>query len=294
MRHIDEDTITQAVIAAHAGAGDSRLRDVMTCLVQHLHAFAREVRLTEDEWAAGLAFLSASARVDRVTERPRDELALLSDTLGLTSLVTSLNQRKPRGCTEATRPRRTSGAAVERASVDGATHAPGLPTAASTGVSTSGSTSGQSLFVRGRVSALHGGPLAGATLCFSQGQAVGATVRTDVMGRYLVHTTLAEPQAVPHDGPVGELLRHLGRAPWRPAHLHVGITADGHEGLETQLFRAGSRHLDADATFAVRRSLVLPWVLHEQGIAPDGSTGESFYTVDFDVVLNPVPELMRA
>jgi len=113
MRLIDEDHITQAVIACHAGAEDARLRDVMTSLVQHLHAFAREVKLTEDEWRAALRFLAEAARSDgpaqgaagaagaagapRAAARaePAPELAALSEALGLTMLVTSLGQRRP-------------------------------------------------------------------------------------------------------------------------------------------------------------------------------------------------------
>ena len=99
MRNIDEDNITQAVIARHAAAGDARAREVMTSLVQHLHAFAREVKLTEAEWAEGIRFL---AECGRMCSERRQEFVLLSDTLGLSMLVTALNQRKPKGCTEST------------------------------------------------------------------------------------------------------------------------------------------------------------------------------------------------
>ena len=98
MRLIDEDHITQAVIACHSGAADPRLRDVMTSLVQHLHAFAREVKLTEDEWRAGLRFLTEAGRAAGVSGRePERELALLSDVLGLSMLVTALNRHRPAG-----------------------------------------------------------------------------------------------------------------------------------------------------------------------------------------------------
>ena len=101
---IDEDHITQAVIACHAGAEDARLRDVMTSLVQHLHAFAREVKLTEDEWRAGLRFLAEAAQAPGAATglaaagqaaEPAHELEALSDVLGLTTLVTALNQHRP-------------------------------------------------------------------------------------------------------------------------------------------------------------------------------------------------------
>ncbi|MCW5634397.1 MAG: hypothetical protein KIT17_13780 [Rubrivivax sp.] len=95
MRLIDEDHITQAVIASHAGVEDARLRDVMTSLVQHLHAFAREVKLTEDEWRAGLRFLAEAGRAAAPGRAPEQELASLSDVLGLTMLVAALNRKRP-------------------------------------------------------------------------------------------------------------------------------------------------------------------------------------------------------
>jgi hydroxyquinol 1,2-dioxygenase len=101
MHLIDEDHITQAVIACHAGAPDARLRDVMTSLVQHLHAFAREVQLTEAEWHAGLRFLGEAGRAAGPESEPGQELALLSDVLGLTTLVTAINQRRGPGARSA-------------------------------------------------------------------------------------------------------------------------------------------------------------------------------------------------
>lgn len=94
---IDEDHITQAVIACHAGAPDARVRDLMTSLVQHLHAFAREVNLSETEWRAGLRFLAEAGRAAGPGREPEQELALLSDVLGLTTLVTALDQRRHAG-----------------------------------------------------------------------------------------------------------------------------------------------------------------------------------------------------
>ena len=127
------------MIARHAAAGDARLREVMTSLVQHLHAFAREVKLTEAEWAEGMRF---PHRVRPRRGERRQELALLSDTLGLSMLVTALNQRKPKGCTEATR------AVVQRVANE---HGDEAATA-----------QGEPCYVRGRVRALDGTPIAGA------------------------------------------------------------------------------------------------------------------------------------
>ena len=99
MRNLNQDTITQAVIACLANTQDARLKEVLTSLVQHLHAFAREVKLTDREWEQGIEFLT---RVGHMTDDRRQEFILLSDTLGLSTLVVAMNHDKPEGCTEAT------------------------------------------------------------------------------------------------------------------------------------------------------------------------------------------------
>jgi hydroxyquinol 1,2-dioxygenase len=99
MRNVDEDSITQIVLARHTQAQDLRLKQIMTSVVQHLHAFARDVELTEEEWFKGIQFLTD---VGHITDDKRQEFILLSDTLGLSMLVTALNNRKPQGCTEST------------------------------------------------------------------------------------------------------------------------------------------------------------------------------------------------
>ena len=258
MRHIDEDTITQAVIARHAAAGNPRLREVMTSLVQHLHAFARDVKLTEAEWAEGVRFI---AECGRATVPGRPEVALLSHTLGLTALVTAVSQRKPKGCTEATVPYR------------------------------SGPEQGEPCYVRGRVLALDGAPIADAEVCMGQadGDKPCDVLRTGADGCFSIKTAVAASQPIAHDGPVGRLLHALGRHPWRPAHLHFTISASGYERLATQVFRQGDPYLDADAVFGVRSSLVADWVRHEHGRTPDGQTSAvPFTTLDFAFVLNAI------
>jgi hydroxyquinol 1,2-dioxygenase len=254
MRHIDEDTITQAVIARHAGAVDPRLREVATSLVQHLHAFARDVKLSEGEWAEGVRFLADCGRAD---------VALLSDMLGLTALVTAANQRKPKGCTEASAP---------------------SPWLAHGGpCRDSAEEAGEPCYVRGLVRALDGTPIGGAEVRINRAE----PLRTDADGRFLFKTTVAAPQPIVHEGPVSGLLQALGRHPWRPAHLHFTICARGCEPLVTQVFRQGDPYLDADAVFGVRRSLVADWVRHDRGRTPDGHTSEQpFTTLDFTFVLN--------
>jgi hydroxyquinol 1,2-dioxygenase len=273
MRHIDEDTITQAVIARHAAAGDARLREVMTSLVQHLHAFAREVKLTEAEWAAGLDFIAACGRRQ---DGPRAELALLSDALGLSTLVQAQQRRTRRGGTE-----RAIAGAVTLGAVDGMNGQDVAPLI------------GEPCHVRGRVGSTDGRPLAGAEVqIVVPGRSAahgtsGSTQRTDADGVFAARVLVPPQQAIAHDGPVGGLLDALGRTPWRPAHLQFVITAPGHERLVTQVFRQGDRHLDADAVFGVRSALVADWVRHGPGRMPDGhASAVPFTTLEFSFVLN--------
>jgi hydroxyquinol 1,2-dioxygenase len=292
MRNLDEDNITQAVLAMHAGARNERLKTLMTSLVQHLHAFARETALTEAEWFEGIRFLTDTGRI---TTEQRQEFILLSDVLGLSMLVTAQNNRRPAGCTEAT--------------VFGPFHVEGSPRYALGGDVGNGAV-GEPCFVRGRVVGPDGRGVANAELQVWQADADGmydvqyhdaaatpdgrpghrarGTLQADADGRFHFRTIRAEAYPIPHDGPVGALLAALGRHPWRPAHLHFMITAPGFERLITHVFRAGDRYLDSDAVFGVRSSLVADWVEHAPGAMPDGDVGAApFHTLDFDFVLNP-------
>jgi hydroxyquinol 1,2-dioxygenase len=283
MRHIDEDTITQAVIARHAQAPDARLRDVMTSLVQHLHAFAREVKLTEDEWFAGIQFLTDTGHI---CSEKRQEFILLSDTLGLSMLVTAMNHRRPPGCTEAT--------------VLGPFHVANGPSF-DLGADITNGAPGDPCYVRGQVRGLGGEPVPGAELQVWQADADGfydvqyegldahrarGTLHADAAGRFHFKTVVACEYPVPTDGPGGRMLNALGRHAWRPAHLHFMIAAPGYRRLITHIFRNGDRYLDSDAVFGVRSSLIADWVRHGPGTAPDGTASATpFYTIDFDFVL---------
>jgi len=284
MQNINENTITQAVVASIAGCEDARLRVLMTSLVQHLHAFAREVKLTEQEWATAIAFLTA---VGHITDDKRQEFILLSDVLGLSMLVTAQNNAKPPGCTEAT--------------VFGPFFVEGAPQYEN-GADISNGAKGAPCFVSGQVRDLDGTPIAGATIDVWQSNEEGfydvqapgehehrarGRLRSDDDGRFRFRSILAEAYPIPHDGPVGKLLAAVGRHPWRPAHLHFMIQAPGRETLVTHVFRAGGRYLESDAVFGVRSSLIADWVRHEPGVAPDGKRLDvPFYTLAYDFVLD--------
>jgi hydroxyquinol 1,2-dioxygenase len=91
--------ITEKAAGSFAGASRPRTRELMQGLVRHLHSFAVEVGLTEGEWQAGIAALTATGRI---TDDRRQEFILWSDTLGLSMLVDALAHQLPAGATEST------------------------------------------------------------------------------------------------------------------------------------------------------------------------------------------------
>jgi hydroxyquinol 1,2-dioxygenase len=275
MRNLNQDNITQAVIASFAEAGTPRLQQILTSLVQHLHAFARDVKLTEEEWFQGIEFLT---QCGHITDAKRQEFILLSDVLGLSMLTVAMNTEKPRGCTEST--------------VFGPFHVEGAPRY-ELGNDIANGAKGTPCLVRGTVRDIAGKAIPGAELDvwqsdeeglydvqhegLDQAQARGI-LKADGDGKFFFRSILAVPYAIPHDGPVGRMLEATGRHPWRPAHLHFMVKAPGYETLVTHVFRKNSDYLDSDAVFGVRESLVCEW--KEQ---TDGS-----YLLEFDFVLNPV------
>jgi len=274
MRNLNPDNITQAVIARFANTPDARLKEIMTCLVQHLHGFARDVKLTEGEWEKGIDFLT---RTGHITNDKRQEFILLSDTLGLSMLTVAMNNDKPAGCTEAT--------------VFGPFHVEDAPRYA-LGDDISNGAKGAPCLVRGRVTGLGGEAVPFATMDVWQSDDDGmydvqranlpqaqnrGVLCTDASGNFHFRSTLAVSYAIPDDGPVGQMLTATRNHPWRPAHLHFRIQAKGYQTLVTHVFRAGDQYLDSDVVFGVRQSLVTDWVQQA-----DGS-----YLLEYNFVLNP-------
>lgn len=280
MREFDEKSITAAVLARMENCEDPRFKQVMTSLITHLHDFVREVKLTEAEWIGAIQFLTATGKT--VTDK-RQEYILLSDTLGVSILVITLNHPASGGTTDSTvlGPYYWEGA-------------PEMPAGANLAVGVKG----EPTYYSGRVLSSAGKPIRNAVLDIWSGDGEGTydmqmegevgmkargRIRTDAEGRYSFWSIKPEYYPVPSDGPVGVMLRKMGRHPMRPGHIHMIVSAEGHHAITTHLFAAGSEYIDSDAVFGVKESLVTAFAKHPAGKAPDGSHSQvPFYTVNYD------------
>jgi hydroxyquinol 1,2-dioxygenase len=285
MRQFDEKSITQAVIARMSECQDPRFRHVMTSLIRHLHDFVRDVQLTEGEWISAIQFLTD---VGKTCTDQRQEFILLSDTLGVSVLVISINHPPESGSAEST--------------VLGPFYwdnAPEVPRGTNLAVGVKG----EPAFYSGRVLSVDGRPLENATLDVWSGDGEGnydmqlpgefvmkarGKIRTDSEGRYWFRSIRPTFYPVPTDGPVGRMLKAMGRHPFRPGHIHMIVSAVGHEPVTTHLFVADSEYLDTDAVFGMKESLVAKFNKHAPGKAPTGETVDTpFYTVEYDFRLRP-------
>lgn len=275
MRNFNEHTITEAVLERMQQAPDPRVRQISEALVRHLHAFVREIEPTQEEWTAGIEFLT---RTGHMCTDKRQEFILLSDTLGVSMQVDAINHRAPEGTTETT----VLGPFYVQA-------APHLPL----GANISGELAGAPLFVDGTVASADGTPLANVTVDVWHADGEGfydvqqiedlesfagrAQFRTGADGKFHFWTIRPVSYPVPHDGPVGDMLKAQGRHPYRPAHVHFMIVAPGHETLITHVFAAGDAYLDSDVVFGVKDSIISPYASQPAGRAPDGSVQDKPY-----------------
>jgi hydroxyquinol 1,2-dioxygenase len=286
-RNKTEDEITAEVLERFAQTPGPRLRQIMLALVRHLHAFVKEVELSEAEWFQAIEILTEAGRL--CSDR-RQEFILFSDTLGVSMVVDLINHRKPDGATEST--------------VFGPFHRLGAPELPAGGNIAHLDKTATPTLVSGRVLDLAGQPIAGAVLDVWQTQSSGlydsqdpsldkmhmrGKFRTDAEGRYLIRTVRPVHYPIPSDGPVGRMLRAAGRHPWRPAHIHFVVSAHGYEPVTTHLFDREDEYLGSDAVFAVKESLVCDFVRHEtaDGEAARLGIDPPYYTVAFDFRLKP-------
>lgn len=255
MRAIDEYTITEAALDQMASTPNPRLRQIMAALTRHLHEFAREVDLTPEEWLEGIKFLTA---VGQKCTAYRQEFILLSDTLGMSSLVNALHDR--RSSEEAT-----------KSSLVGPFYRQDSPAMKLGDTIVTKPTSGQEVCLYGRVTNAAGKPVANATVQVWQPDETGnydlqkhdpsemdlrGTFRTDADGRYYLRTIVPLGYMIPMDGPVGDMIRAQKRHGYRPAHIHFIVGGTGYREVVTALYLQNDDHIDSDTVFGVTASLV--------------------------------------
>ena len=281
-----EEQITQNVLDSMVQTPNQRLKEVMISLIRHLHAFISEVEPTEEEWMAGIQFLT---KAGQMCDDKRQEFILLSDTMGVTMLVDAINHRLPGEATEST--------------IFGPFYREGaeeLPMGAT--ISKDGR--GEPVVVTGQVLSTDGTPIPHALLDVWETDEKGlyeqqdpeqpemnlrGKFHTDSQGRYCFVGIKPVSYSIPDDGPVGQLLRALGRHPFRPAHIHLLISADGFVPLTTNLFVKGDKYLDSDAFFGTKDSLVVDFVRHTSvQEAARYHVTTPFYTVEYTFVLKPL------
>lgn len=283
---VEEDLI-ERVLASFAQTQDPRLKTVMESLTRHLHAFIRDVRLTEDEWNAAIEFLTA---VGHITDDRRQEFVLLSDVLGASMQTIAVNNEAYENATEAT--------------VFGpffVEDAPEIPI----GGDIAGGASGQPCWVEGTVTDTSGQPVPGARIevweadddgfydvQYTDGRVAGrAHLQADDEGRYSFWALTPTPYPIPHDGPVGQLLERVGRSPVRAAHLHFMVTAPQMRRLVTHIFVTDDPQLEiGDSVFGVKDSLIKEFVDQPAGSpTPDGRDlgDQTWARARFDIVLAP-------
>ena len=285
-RNLADEDLTQAVLATFSHSKSERYQQVMQSLVRHLHAFIKDVELTEDEWFKAIDYLT---RTGHITDDKRQEFVLLSDVLGVSMLVIDINNKQFVDATAST--------------VFGPFFFEGSPLFAN-GDDIANGASGEPCFMQGRVSSTTGEPLPDAHIEIWQADDNGfydvqnkestqvygrGHLHADSKGDYYFWSVRPEAYPIPNDGPVGELLDAANRSPMRPAHVHFMITVPGYKTLITHVFKEGDQYLDSDAVFGVRSSLITNFERHEPGIAPDGKKLDvPFYTMHYDFLLPPI------
>ncbi|MGZ9719522.1 dioxygenase family protein [Rhizobium miluonense] len=281
----DQDAVTDVVLDAMSRTPNERLNEIMAAFVRHMHAFAREVKLTEEEFEFGVDFLN---RIGQATHEAHNEGILFSDAIGFSTLVCLLNNGQ-------------NGATETAAALLGPFWRLHSPATENGGSIVRSDTPGSALFANCRITDPDGKPLANVEVDVWQASPVGlyenqdpdqadmnlrGKFRSDVDGRIWFRSVKPAGYPVPTDGPVGELLRAQLRHPYRPAHLHFLCYKPGYKTLITQVFVDEDRHLKSDVVFGVTRHLVGDF---QQGSGPAPTPGVEgpWFRLTYDFVMEP-------
>jgi catechol 1,2-dioxygenase len=281
-----QEDVTPAVLEVMQRTRDPRLREIMCSLITHLHAFVREVRLTEAEFREATAILN---EMGKLTSETHNEPVLMAGSLGVSSLVCLLNNGDD-GQTETSQsllgpfwrlnsPRTPNGAAIIRSP-----------------------TPGDALFVNARVQDRAGHPIAGAEVDIWHASPIGfyenqdpeqadfnlrGKFTTDADGRFWFRTVKMVGYPIPTDGVVGRLLAAQDRHPYRPAHLHALIVKPGFRVLISQVYDPHDPNIDSDVQFGVTRALVGDFVRHDGSHPTEADVTPPWYSLDYVYAMEP-------
>ena len=280
-----QEDVTPKVLDAYKNIEDPRLREIVASLVKHLHAFAREVHLTEEEFQAGTALV---ARMGQMTNATHNEVVLMAGSLGLSALVCLLNNGN-NGQTETT------------ANLLGPFWRMNSPATQNGGSIVRSPTPGPAIFVDAWVKDSNGNPIAGAEVdvwhsspegFYEQQDPKQADMNlrgkfvTDAEGHFWFRSVKPAGYPIPVDGPVGDLVRAGKRHNFRPAHLHFLIFKEGFKTLISQIYSNDDDRLETDVQFGVTRALIANYVRHE-GNAPAPEVQGEWYSLEQVFVMEP-------
>jgi protocatechuate 3,4-dioxygenase beta subunit len=280
------EDVTAAVLEAFAQTPDPRLREILLAFVKHLHAFAREVRLTEEEFHQACNYV---VQIGQKSNASHNEAVLMAGSLGLSSLVCLLNNGN-KGQTETS------------ASMLGPFWRRNSPRTENGGSIVRSPTPGPELFVTARVQDGQGRPIAGAEIDVWHSSPEGYYENQDenqadmnlrgkfiseADGSFSFRSVKPAGYPIPIDGPVGDLIRAVCRPHhYRPAHVHFLIYKPGFKTLISQIYVNDDERLDSDVQFGVTRALIGNFVRHDgPGPAPDVTP--PWYSLDYTFVMEP-------
>ncbi|MBI1775306.1 MAG: catechol 1,2-dioxygenase [Proteobacteria bacterium] len=275
------DSLTERVLQAMAGTADPRVRAIMAAIVRHAHALVRELQPTPEEYEQALRFL---VDLGHHTTAAKNEVVLFADVIGVSALVDQVNR---------------TGVESETALL-GPFYRGAAPWCAAGDSIARSEAPGPTLMVAGQVRNAEGGAIAGAVLDVWQASPVGlyenqdqgqadmnlrGRFRADGEGRYRFRTVRPARYPVPTDGPVGVLLSAQRRHPYRPAHLHFIVSAEGHRTLVTQVFTDAEAELASDVVFSATPGLMGGLHRHDRPDPAHPGAAPPFFSLEYDFVL---------
>jgi len=273
-----QEDVTPAVVEAYSKIPDPRVREIVTALVKHLHAFAREVQLTEKEFEQACGVI---ARLGQMTTDKHNEAVLMSGSLGFSSLICLLNNGN-NGMTETT------------ANLLGPFWRMNSPRTESGGSIVRSPTPGPAIFVDCWLKDQKGKPVEGAEVDIWHSSPEGfyeqqdpnqaemnlrGQFTTDKDGRFWFRSVKPAGYPIPIDGPTGDLLRAGKRHNFRPAHLHFLIYKPGFKTLISQIYSPDDDRLETDCQFGVTRALIGDYIRHTDK-APAADVSGEWYSLD--------------